>query len=57
MKTWIIEIPIRHISFTTPPDRRTALIVDAKGLYSEFLGARMAVLEYDPAIMALSDIS
>jgi hypothetical protein len=32
-------IPIRRISFTTPPDRHTALVEQAKALYSEFLGA------------------
>jgi hypothetical protein len=32
-------IPIRRISFTTPPDRRAALVVQAKSLYSEFMGA------------------
>lgn len=34
----IIEIPI-CISFTTPPDRRAALVAEAKALFSEFLGA------------------
>ncbi|MBU3968098.1 MAG: Eco57I restriction-modification methylase domain-containing protein, partial [Euryarchaeota archaeon] len=33
------ELPIRRISFTTPPDRRAALATEAKTLYSEFLGA------------------
>ena len=33
----IKHIPIRRISFTTPPDRRTALVEEAKTLYSEFL--------------------
>jgi len=32
-------IPIRRISFTTPPDRCTALVDQAKALYSEYLGA------------------
>ncbi|TRZ92279.1 MAG: hypothetical protein D4R88_00680, partial [Methanosarcinales archaeon] len=32
-------IPIRRISFTTPPDRRAALVEQAKALYSAFLGA------------------
>ncbi len=29
-----------HISFTTPPDRRAALVEQAKALYSEFVGAQ-----------------
>jgi hypothetical protein len=33
------KLTVRHISFTTPPDRRAALSADAKALYSEFLGA------------------
>lgn len=36
---FIKQLPIRRISFTTPPDRRAALAVDAKALYSEFLSA------------------
>jgi len=35
----IERIPIRRISFTTPPDRRTAIASEAKALYFEFLGA------------------
>ncbi len=31
-------IPIRRISFTTPPDRRAALVEQAKALYSAFVG-------------------
>ena len=31
------NLPIRRISFTTPPDSRTALTDEAKTLYSEFL--------------------
>jgi len=30
---------VRRISFTTPPDRRAALVEQAKALYSEFSGA------------------
>jgi len=37
--TYISCLPIRRISFTTPPDRRAALMEQAKALYSEFLGA------------------
>jgi len=33
------RIPIRRISFTTPPDRRAALVEQAKALYSAFVGA------------------
>jgi hypothetical protein len=33
------KLPIRRISFTTPPDRCAALVEQAKALYSEFLGA------------------
>lgn len=33
------KLPIRRISFTTPPDRRAALVEQAKALYSDFLGA------------------
>jgi type I restriction-modification system DNA methylase subunit len=33
------ELPIYHISFTTPADRRAALVDEAKSLYSEYLGA------------------
>jgi type I restriction-modification system DNA methylase subunit len=32
----IKALPIRRISFTTPPDRRAALVEEAKALYSEF---------------------
>ncbi|MCZ7397101.1 MAG: hypothetical protein O8C59_01140 [Candidatus Methanoperedens sp.] len=32
-------IPIRRISFTTSPDRRAALVEQAKALYSAFSGA------------------
>jgi hypothetical protein len=35
----ISNLPIRRISFTTSPDRRAALVEQAKVLYSEFLGA------------------
>jgi hypothetical protein len=35
---YISQLPIRRIPFTTPPDRRTALVEEAKTLYSEFLG-------------------
>ncbi|GFO96023.1 hypothetical protein ig2599ANME_0207 [groundwater metagenome] len=38
-KEVLLSFPIRRISFTTPPDRRTALVEQAKALYSEFLGA------------------
>ncbi len=31
---------VRRISFTTPPDRRAALVEQAKALYSEFVGAQ-----------------
>ena len=34
--------PIHRISFTTSPDRRAALVEQAKALYSEFLGAPVA---------------
>jgi len=33
------QLPIRRISFTTPADRRAALVDEAKSLYSEYLGA------------------
>ncbi|GFO97947.1 hypothetical protein ig2599ANME_2158, partial [groundwater metagenome] len=33
------ELPIRRISFVTPPDRRAALVEQAKALYSDFLSA------------------
>ncbi len=36
---YLSNLPIRRISFTTPPDRRAALVEQAKALYSEFLGA------------------
>lgn len=32
-------LPIRRISFTTPPDRRTTLVDEVKALYFEYLGA------------------
>lgn len=34
----ISNLPIRRISFSTPPTRRAALVEQAKALYSEFLG-------------------
>ncbi|MDP2767819.1 MAG: TaqI-like C-terminal specificity domain-containing protein [Candidatus Methanoperedens sp.] len=36
---YLKPFPIRRISFTTPPDRRAALLAEAKAMYSEFLGA------------------
>jgi hypothetical protein len=38
-ESYVGKIPIRRISFTTPPDRRVALVEQAKSLYSEFMGA------------------
>lgn len=38
-KEIILSSPIRSISFITPPDRRAALVEQAKALYSAFLGA------------------
>jgi hypothetical protein len=35
-------LPIRRISFTTPAERRAALVEQAKALYSEFMGAQGA---------------
>lgn len=35
----LTDFPLRRISFTTPPNRRTALLDEAKVLYSEYLGA------------------
>ncbi len=44
----ISNLPIRRISFTTTPDRRTALVEQAKALFSEFLGApdNQKILEF-----------
>ncbi|MDD5473862.1 MAG: TaqI-like C-terminal specificity domain-containing protein [Candidatus Methanoperedens sp.] len=36
---YVDQLPIRRISFTTPPARRAALYEEAKALYTEFLGA------------------
>jgi len=35
--TFLKEIPIRRISFTTPADRRAALVDEAKALYTQYL--------------------
>ena len=53
----ILELSsIRRISFTTPPDRCAALVEQAKGLYSVFLGApdSLKILEF--ISMHLSDV-
>jgi hypothetical protein len=36
---YLKNLPIRRISFTTPPDRRAALVEQAKALYSSILDA------------------
>jgi hypothetical protein len=47
-RRFIKHLPIRRISFTTPTDRRAALVADAKALYSEFSGAsdNQKILEF-----------
>jgi len=34
------KIPVRRINFTTPPDRRTVLVGEAKQLYQKYLATR-----------------